>query len=69
MRNHSISLYFEAECVEIGTLDTCEEDKCAGWEWKPWNELSGDLYLPLRLFRQTGYRPFMRDAIRTYVSI
>jgi ADP-ribose pyrophosphatase YjhB (NUDIX family) len=67
--NHSMSLYFEAECAEIETLNTGEGDKCAGWEWKPWNELSGELYLPLRLFTQTGYRPFMRDAIRTYVAI
>jgi 8-oxo-dGTP diphosphatase len=67
--NHSISLYFEAECAAIATLDNSEGDKCAGWEWKSWNELSGELYLPLRLFRQTDYRPFVRDPFRTYVSI
>jgi 8-oxo-dGTP diphosphatase len=69
VRDHSVSLYFEAECADIGLLNTCEQDKCAGWEWKPWSELSGGLYLPLRLLRQTEYQPFRKEAFQTYVSI
>ena len=57
-RKHSISLYFEAECVDRGALITTERDKCLGWEWKRWTEVDDCLFLPLRLLRQSGYRPF-----------
>jgi 8-oxo-dGTP diphosphatase len=68
-RNHSISLYFEAECLDARALTSAEIDKCRAWEWKPWVEVSDNLFLPLRLFRQTGYQPFSRDGRQTYVSI
>ena len=56
--NHSISICFEAECVDRGALITTERDKCLGWEWKRWTEVDDCLFLPLRLLRQSGYRPF-----------
>lgn len=67
--NHSISLFFEAECEDAAALRAPETGKCLGWEWKPWDEVNENLFLPLRLIKQTGYRPFFERRNRTYVSI
>jgi 8-oxo-dGTP diphosphatase len=67
--NHSMSLYFEAECADVKSLNVAEGDKCDVWEWRGWAEVTENLYLPLRLFRQTEYRPFLLGRHRTYVSI
>ena len=66
---HSISLYFEAECVDPAALRTAETDKCIGWEWRAWDELRDNLYLPLRLLRQTDYRPFSSQGDKTWFSL
>jgi 8-oxo-dGTP diphosphatase len=55
---HSISLYFQAECVDRGALVASENEKCYGWEWKRWADVNDNLFLPLRLLKQTDYRPF-----------
>ena len=68
-RNHSISLYFEASCVAVESLHVAEGDKCDAWEWRSWAEVTDNLYLPLRLLRQTDYQPFLSGLRRTYVSI
>ncbi len=65
---HSISLYFEAECEQPGQLVLRETGACLGWEWKSWSEINENLYLPLRLFKQTDYRPFSIDPGRAHVS-
>ena len=65
---HSLSLYFEAECVDRGALVTTENEKCQGWEWKCWDDITDQLFLPLRLLRQSGYRPFSAKDQRTRVS-
>ncbi|MBT8435357.1 MAG: NUDIX domain-containing protein [Gammaproteobacteria bacterium] len=65
---HSISLYFEAECADIGSLIVAEDSKCIAWEWRNWADLTGPLFLPLRLFRKTGYQPFLSGRQQTYVS-
>jgi len=67
--NHSISLYFEAECTNPGPLTVVESDKCIAWEWRSWSEVNDNLFLPLRLFKNTGYQPFSKDQQQTYVSI
>ncbi len=66
---HSISLYFEAECAPAESLKVREDDKCKSWEWKRWSEVNRDLYLPLKLLKNTDYQPFSEDKRRTYVSI
>lgn len=66
---HSISLYFEAECIDAQLLNVTENDKCFVWEWRNWVDLSANLYLPLRLFKQTGYQPFSKGPHWTHVSI
>lgn len=65
---HSISLYFEAECEQPGQLVLRETSACLGWEWKSWSEINENLYLPLRLFKQTDYRPFLIDPGRTHIA-
>jgi 8-oxo-dGTP pyrophosphatase MutT (NUDIX family) len=67
--SHSLSLYFEAECADEKALVTAQPEKCLGWEWKYWADLSGDLFLPLRLLSETGYRPFTKDSNRTWLAI
>jgi len=59
-RRHSISLYFQAECVDRGELVAGANEHCYGWEWKRWGEVNDKLFLPLRLFMQTGYRPISK---------
>jgi 8-oxo-dGTP diphosphatase len=66
---HSISLYFEAPCLRAESLQIREGDKCTSWEWKRWPEVSRDLYLPLRLLKNTDYQPFLGARRQTYVSI
>lgn len=67
--NHSMSLFFEAECVEAGALTMAETDKCIGWEWRAWDEPRERLFLPLHLLVETGYRPFSEEADKTWVSL
>jgi len=67
--NHSISLFFEAECMDAGALRRNETSKCLGWEWKLWEGVNENLFLPLRLIKQTGYRPLIGRGDRTHVSI
>jgi 8-oxo-dGTP diphosphatase len=68
-QNHSLSLYIEAECADVESLQVAEGDKCYAWEWKFWAEITENLYLPLRLFKQTDYQPFLLHQHRSYVSI
>ena len=65
----AVAAHFEAECVDGESLQLADIDKCEAWEWRCWTEVTEDLYLPLRLFKQTDYRPFLLDPHRTYVSI
>ena len=67
-RNHSISLYFEAECIDAGILKAAGNVQCGSWEWRDWTEITDKLYLPLRLLKQTDYRPFSRDQQGAHVS-
>ena len=66
--NHSISLYFEAECVDPSTLSKGEALRDGGWEWRSWDDLDGELYLPLERLRQTNYRPFSGTNNPTHFS-
>ena len=66
---HSVTLYFEAACRDADRLQVRETDKCLGWEWKSWDTIGGSLFLPLRLLVETGYRPFGKAPMTTFVSI
>ena len=65
---HSISLYFEAECVDADSLIVTERQKCSDWEWKGWAEVTENLFLPLCLLKQTEYRPFQHRDREATVS-
>ena len=67
--SHSISLYFEAECVDADSLLVGEEEKRSNWEWKDWKGMTENLFLPLQLLRQTDYRPFLRGKRNVHASI
>ena len=66
--DHSISLYFEAECVDLRALIMAEREKCHAWEWRQWAEVNNNLFLPLQLLKQTEYRPFSRRNYQTYIT-
>ena len=66
---HSISLYFEAECVNEDSLIVAEQEKCSDWEWKCWAEVTENLFLPLGLLKQTEYHPFLRQDRQARVEI
>jgi ADP-ribose pyrophosphatase YjhB (NUDIX family) len=64
---HSISLYFEAECVNVDSLILTERQKCSEWEWKRWDEVTENLFLPLSLLKQTEYRPFLQQGCQAHI--
>ena len=67
-QSHSISLYFEAECANPEKINNMEPDKCEQWMWKNWQEVNNNLYLPLLLFKDADYRPFLTDKRGIHVS-
>ena len=66
--SHSISLYFEAECVDASRLMVGEEEKSGSWQWKDWQGMTKNLFLPLQLLRETDYRPFLRGKHNVHSS-
>lgn len=66
--SHSISLYFEAECDDGDAVWAAEGGNSPVWEWRDWAQITENLFLPLRLLKQTDYQPFLPDKRRTYVS-
>ena len=66
---HSLSLYFEAECVDVDLLAAVEQQKCGVWEWRNWSEITDNLFLPLSLLKKTGYQPFFSEGQQACVSI
>lgn len=67
-QNHSISLYFEAECANPEKMNNLEPGRCEQWIWMSWQEVENNLYLPLQLLKDTGYRPFLTDNDDIHVS-
>ncbi len=45
-----------------GSLAETEQEKCHGWEWRYWADVTDKLFLPLGLLKQTEYRPFFSKA-------
>ena len=65
---HTISLSFEAVCVDARSLLAGENSKCYGWQWRDWADLTENLFLALHLLKQTGYQPFANGQPTTYLS-
>jgi len=68
-QNHSISLYFEAECSDSKKIINPEPGRCEQWVWLDWQELQNNMYLPLQLLKDTDYRPFLSDKCGIHISI
>ena len=66
--NHSISLCFEAECLNPEQLELKEPEKCLGWQWHKWQEVEEKLFLPLANLKKSNYRPFIRGKPVGYFS-
>ncbi|MEM7562276.1 MAG: NUDIX domain-containing protein [Pseudomonadota bacterium] len=67
-QEHSISLCFEAECIDKSTLRSTSDCKDGPWMWKEWSQVTQNLFLPFELLRQTEYQPFFRNKRKTQVS-
>lgn len=67
---HYITIYMLATISPCsGELRTMEPNKCEGWEWVPWTDLSSmsratpeAIFDPLRNFITGGISPFLKDA-------
>ena len=66
---HSLSLYFEAECADAESLDAVDRQTCDAWEWRNWSEITDNLFLPLSLLKKTDYQPLFSQGQQTCVSI
>ena len=43
-RDHSITLYFEAECADAAMLRPGENENCREWQWRCWAETNEPLF-------------------------
>lgn len=57
---HSISLYFQLDCLNAEVVDLSLNQHCSDWSWVDWYDLPKPLFLPLLLLKQSGYEPFIR---------
>ncbi|MFT5505432.1 MAG: ADP-ribose pyrophosphatase YjhB (NUDIX family) [Gammaproteobacteria bacterium] len=55
---HSITLFFKGECQNPADLAVREFDKCESWHWIDWQNVEGNIFLPLKLLIDSRYRPF-----------
>jgi 8-oxo-dGTP diphosphatase len=67
-QNHSISLCFEAECRNPKEVVVKEPEKCLGWHWQKWCDITDNLFLPLAILKKSDYRPLIRDKREISIS-
>jgi len=58
---HTVSLYFRVRCSACGEDSLRPNTRGKDWCWADWNELPQPLFLPLHLFIQAGFKPFIPD--------
>jgi 8-oxo-dGTP diphosphatase len=58
---HSVSLYFQMQCLNADDVDLQRNQDCSDWMWVDWYDLPKPLFLPLQLLKQSSYSPFIRD--------
>ncbi|MDH5354932.1 MAG: NUDIX domain-containing protein, partial [Gammaproteobacteria bacterium] len=68
VQNHSISLCFEAKCLDPNQLSTREPNKCQGWFWKYWREMDRNMFLPLEKLKKSDYLPFFENKYEKKLS-
>lgn len=59
---HYVTLFLEADYKD-GQLALLEPHKCLKWEWFKWDELPTPLFLTIKNFLDTGYRPIFTDQL------
>ncbi|MDQ5951630.1 MAG: 8-oxo-dGTP diphosphatase [Patescibacteria group bacterium] len=52
---HYITLF--VICTAVGEPRVMEPDKCVSWEWFKWEELSENLFLPVKNLVESGFKP------------
>jgi len=67
-QNHSISLCFEAECLNPNGIIVKEPEKCLGWHWQKWCDIEDKLFFPLAILKKSDYRPFIGDEREISIS-
>jgi 8-oxo-dGTP diphosphatase len=58
---HSVSLYFQMQCLNVAEIDLQRNQDCSDWMWADWYDLPQPLFLPLMRLKQSNYQPFIRD--------
>ena len=56
---HVVTVFVRAETN--GEPTNTEPDKCAGWQWVPFDSLPTPLFAPLHQYVQRGLNPFARS--------
>lgn len=54
---HSVTLYFQTNCLNPDTVILVNNKHCSDWVWGDWYDLPQPLFLPLSLLKQSGYEP------------
>ena len=54
---HTISLYFELNCLNADTVELNLNQDCGDWFWADWYDLPQPLFYPLQLLIESGYVP------------
>ncbi len=67
--DHSISICFEAACINSSALCLREANLVKSWHWKDWSQVQQNLFLPLQLLNQTGFQPFRSELHLGYISL
>lgn len=68
---HYVTIFMQAD--GIGIPRVMEPEKCAGWEWHPWDALPGPWFCPIDHAIADGHRPVLssgklvRDRIPTII--
>ncbi len=57
---HSISLYFQMQCLNVAQVDLASNQDCSDWMWADWYDLPEPLFLPLNLLKQSDFTPLIR---------
>ena len=55
---HSLSLYFQINCLNAERIDLGLNKHCSDWFWADWYDLPNPLFLPLSQLKKSGYVPF-----------
>ena len=56
-RKHYVTLFVLADCGDQEPAAR-EPEKCAGWEWREWDDIPQPRFLPMANLIQSGFRPY-----------